>query len=70
VAVSKDGKAWQAAVVLEEQPGECSYPAVIQTGDGLVHVTYTWKRERVRHVVLDPSKFNLRPIENGNWPRG
>jgi predicted neuraminidase len=70
VAVSKDGKAWQAAVVLEDQLGEYSYPAVIQTSDGLVHVTYTWKRERVRHAVLDPSKFNLRPIENGRWPQG
>jgi predicted neuraminidase len=69
VAISKDGKTWQAAVVLEDQPGEYSYPAVIQTGDGLVHVTYTWKRERVRHVVLDPTKFNLRPIENGKWPQ-
>jgi predicted neuraminidase len=70
VAVSKDGKAWQAAVVLEDRLGEYSYPAVIQTQDGLVHVTYTWKRQRVRHAVLDPSKFNLRPIENGKWPPG
>ncbi|MEX2142050.1 MAG: sialidase family protein [Pirellulales bacterium] len=69
VAVSKDGKQWQTAVVLEDQPGEYSYPAVIQSSDGLVHVTYTWKRQRVRHVVLDPSKFELRPLENGNWPR-
>ena len=68
VAVSKDGKQWQAAVVLEDQPGEYSYPAVIQSDDGLVHVTYTWKRQRIRHVVLDPAKFELRPIANGNWP--
>lgn len=68
VAVSKDGRTWQAAVVLEDQPGEYSYPAVIQTSDGLVHVTYTWKRQRVRHAVLDPSKFNLRPIVDGRWP--
>jgi predicted neuraminidase len=68
VAFSKDGKQWQAAVVLEDQPGEYSYPAVIQTDDGLVHATYTWKRQRIRHVVLDPAKFELRPIANGNWP--
>jgi alpha-L-rhamnosidase len=59
VAVSTDGKAWKAALTLEEQPGEYSYPAVIQTSDGLVHVTYTWKRERIKHVVIDPRKLVL-----------
>jgi predicted neuraminidase len=54
VAVSPDGKDWQAAVELESNPGEYSYPAVIQARDGLVHVTYTWKRQRIKHVVLDP----------------
>ena len=71
VAVSDDGKRWQAAMVLENDPSEhagFSYPAVIQTSDGLVHITYTWKRLRVRHVVLDPSRLTLRPIVNGQWP--
>ena len=53
VAASKDGKDWQPLVTLEDQLGEYSYPAIIQTSDGRVHITYTWKRERVRHVVLD-----------------
>lgn len=69
VAVSKDGKDWQAALVLESEPGEYSYPAVIQTADGLVHVTYTWKRQRVRHVVLDPAKLELKPMPDGVWPK-
>src|SRR5206468_12359652 len=34
-------------VVLESEPGEYSYPAVIQTSDGLVHISYTWKRQRI-----------------------
>jgi predicted neuraminidase len=70
VAVSDDGKKWQAALVLEDSPGEYSYPAVIQTGDGLVHITYTWKRHRIKHVVVDPAKLNLTPIANGEWPDG
>jgi predicted neuraminidase len=57
VAVSSDGKKWTMVVDLEDQPGEYSYPAVIQTADGKVHVTYTWKRLRIRHAVLDPARF-------------
>lgn len=59
VALSEDGRDWQAALVLEHEPGEYSYPAVIQSPDGLVHITYTWKRERVRHVVVDPAELKL-----------
>ena len=68
VAVSKNGKTWEAGAVLESEPGEYSYPAVIQTADGRVHVTYTWKRKKIRHVTLDPAKFVLRPIVDGKWP--
>lgn len=68
VALSSDGQRWEAAVVLEDQPGEYSYPAVIQTADGLVHVTYTWKRQRIKHVVLDPARLKTRPIVKGEWP--
>ena len=45
VALSRDGTTWEAALVLESEPGEYSYPAVIQTADGKIHVTYTWKRQ-------------------------
>lgn len=57
IDTSIDGNAWRPAVVLEDSPGEYSYPAMIQTRDGLVHVTYTWKRERIKHVVIDPARF-------------
>lgn len=57
VAVSKDGLEWTPGPVLETEPGEYSYPAVIQTSDGLVHITYTWKRQRIKHVVLDPARL-------------
>ncbi len=69
VALSKDGVQWQAALVLESAPGEYSYPAVIQTADGLVHVTYTWKREKVRHLVIDPQKIVATDFVNGEWPK-
>jgi predicted neuraminidase len=55
VAVSRDGREWTPAVLLEDSTGEFSYPAMIQTRDGRVHVTYTWQRRRIKHVVLDPA---------------
>lgn len=68
LAISTDGKTWQAAAVLENTPGEYSYPAIIQTADGKLHATYTWKRQRIRHVVIDPTKLELKPIVAGQWP--
>ena len=68
IAVSRDGKLWEAALVLENEPGEYSYPAVIQSPDGLVHVTYTWKRLRIKHVVIDPRRLQTLPMPDGNWP--
>jgi predicted neuraminidase len=57
IAVSEDGKAWRQAIGLEDPPGEHSYPAMIQARDGRIHVTYTWKRERIKHVVIDASRI-------------
>ncbi|OUJ73513.1 sialidase family protein [Hymenobacter crusticola] len=69
VAVSKDGKTWYAAAILEDSPiSQYSYPSVIQTKDGLVHFIYTWRRQRIKHAVLDPKKMKLVKIENGVWP--
>ncbi len=67
VALSEDGRTWQTGAVLEKEPGEYSYPAIIQTGDSMVHITYTWKRQRIKHVVLDPAKLKGRPMYDGKW---
>lgn len=55
LALSTDGVRWEEPIILEQEPGqEFSYPAIIQTSDGLVHMTYTWHRKKVRHVIADP----------------
>jgi predicted neuraminidase len=74
VAVSRHGKEWKAALRLEDgiafdgRRASGAYPAVIQTRDGLVHTVYTWKRERIQHVVIDPKKLSLRDMPDGQWP--
>jgi len=50
-----DGQSWESPLIIEDGPGEFSYPAVIQSDEGKIHITYTWKRTRVKHVVIDPS---------------
>jgi len=57
VAISRDGKAWKPVLTLENQKGEYSYPAVIQSSDGLVHITYTYDRKSVKYVVIDPQQM-------------
>ena len=63
VAMSSDGIHWSKELELEREAGkEFSYPAVIQTSDGLVHITYTWKRTKIRHVILNPSSIGSIPL--------
>jgi len=57
VAISSDGKTWKVAATLESEKGEYSYPAVIQTSDGKIHITYTWHRKRIAHAVMEPGKM-------------
>jgi predicted neuraminidase len=69
VAISSDGQEWQAAFLLESTPKEeFSYPAIIQTNDGLVHITYTWNRKKIKHIVVDTKQIKPRPYVEGNWP--
>jgi len=79
IALSKDGITWKALEIIEDEPGEYSYPAVIQTNDGLVHITYSCKtgdiikgqtggsiyeNEHIKHVTVDVSKINFNSLKD------
>lgn len=53
IGISVDGIKWHNIVELENEKGEYSYPAVVQAEDGKIHITYTWKRRKIRHVIVD-----------------
>ncbi len=58
VAISNDGQVWKKVLTLEDSPiKEYSYPAVIQGKDGEIHIVYTWRRQRIKHIVIDPGKI-------------
>jgi len=59
LALSNDGEEWTPVMTLENKPAKAgySYPAIIQTADGLVHITYTYLRQSVKYVVVDPAKL-------------
>ena len=52
LAVSNDGEHFKIFQTLEEGPGEFSYPAMIQSRGGDLHITYTWNRKRIRYARI------------------
>ncbi|HLW18801.1 MAG TPA: sialidase family protein, partial [Cyclobacteriaceae bacterium] len=61
-----EGKNWRWKVYLEDiekGKGGFSYPSLIQSEDGFVHLTYSYhldgKRKSIKYVCLDPKKIIL-----------
>jgi predicted neuraminidase len=54
LAISRDGEHFKMFTTLEDQPGEYSYPAIIQGKNGDLYITYTWNRKRIRFAELPP----------------
>lgn len=59
-----EGESWKRKEYLENDPGQkesYSYPCLIQTSDGLLHITYSSRtietQKSIRHVVVDPGKI-------------
>jgi len=47
-----EGETWAKLLDLETEEGEFSYPSLIQSMDGDLHIAYTWRRKTINHVSL------------------
>lgn len=61
LGISSDGEHFTMFSTLEDQPGEFSYPAMIETANGDLLITYTWNRKTIRFVRIHPSEISKRP---------
>jgi predicted neuraminidase len=52
-----DGATWKKVLDLETEPGEYSYPAMIEGSTGKLEITYTWRRTHIKYESIDPAKF-------------
>jgi len=63
LAVSRDqGQSWKTVKHFEQSSdgnGEFSYPSLIRSSNGTMHLLYTWNRKRIRHITF-----------NDNWIDG
>lgn len=57
IAMSDDGVTWNTVCSLESDASDYSYPTVMQSADGKVHIVYTWQWTRIKHVEIDPTEF-------------
>lgn len=48
-----EGQTWEKPLHLESNPGEYSYPCIIQTADGKIQLTYTFRRYAIKHTELN-----------------
>lgn len=57
VEYSNDGVKWNKLFDLENQKeGEFSYPAIIRTNDGRIHIVYTYNRKYIKYVSFEIKK--------------
>ena len=54
IAVSRDeGRTWPFRRVLADGKDAYSYPSIVQSADGLIHVVYSLSRRRIQHITLN-----------------
>ena len=66
-ASEDDGRTWKRLATLADEPrAEFSYPYLLQTRDGTIHLVYTWKRKGIKHVAFNAAWLDA---QKGTVPR-
>ena len=50
IALADEDENWRWMRTLEAAPGEFSYPTLVQTNDGLIHMVYTHRRTHIHYA--------------------
>lgn len=56
-----DGKTWRHVGTVEaaaDGGAEFAFPALLQARDGRIHLTYTWRRQAIRHATFNEAWLN------------
>jgi len=59
-----EGHTWHRWLDVETDPGEFSYPALLQADDGTIHMVYTYLRTAIAHVALNDTNTDTAPTTN------
>jgi len=65
-----DGRTWPLRVNVETDEAEFSYPALIQSSDGLCHLAYSHRRVNIAHVAFDEEWLRAQRKRKGRRPTG
>jgi predicted neuraminidase len=52
VAYAAEGERWDAPHIIEDAPGQFSYPMMTQAADGMIHLVYTYQLEHIHHAAF------------------
>lgn len=66
LVISRDiGKTWKILKVLENTPNrEYSYPSINRSGRGFYHITYTYEKRRIKHIVFNEAWIKQLEVQN------
>ncbi|MEA3335465.1 MAG: sialidase family protein [Chloroflexota bacterium] len=52
VALATENEAWGRPRTIEDAPAEFSYPTLLQSQNGTIHMVYTYRRQHIHHAAF------------------